>query len=589
MSLARYRPKHPLLHGVISLLLLLMLAACGGGSQQPTSTPLPSTQLSTIDLGIPQPALNSPTAGNVPDSTPMHVLVTFKVNQSLLQQLGTNQQSTSNQGTDLKTLANQLGITDQQYQQVKQFFGVQNISLKLNPLHTILTLDAPAGTFANLLKTSFVYHRYQGRQFFAPTTPIKLPQIIAQYIQAISGLDSYTRPLRPTATLSNLHRLPASMQQAGGCVNFDTNGGFTIQQIRQAYGFNQAISSTFGGAKTTILLPEFAAFSQSDLQFYLSCVQFHGKINVITVNDNPPTNEDVEPLLDLEMVAGLLPDANIIVYQEANSATAMQDVFNQIETDYTNNRSPVDMSVSWGLAENFDTLGDLLSLNSSIQTIVQAEHINFLAASGDCGAFDDSANYPNTLAVNYPASDPYGIAVGGTVMTANSAGNRTQEVVWSGSPQQDPNCDNTWGSGGGLSLLFQQQSWAQATGTRNRYSNGKRQVPDISAIADNIVIFAQGQWGYEGGTSAATPIWASALALANEGALAKTHYYTFGPALMYWMAQHAANVHPYYDVTRGNNLYYSATSGWDYATGLGTPNVPGLIRALEAFISSNTR
>jgi hypothetical protein len=32
-------------------------------------------------------------------------------------------------------------------------------------------------------------------------------------------------------------------------------------------------------------------------------------------------------------------------------------------------------------------------------------------------------------------------------------------------------------------------------------------------------------------------------------------------------------LHPFYDVIQGNNLYYPATPGWDFATGLGTPNL----------------
>jgi kumamolisin len=137
-----------------------------------------------------------------------------------------------------------------------------------------------------------------------------------------------------------------------------------------------------------------------------------------------------------------------------------------------------------------------------------------------------------------------------------------------------------------LSQSFQQPDWQQAPGVQNQYSNGQRQTPDVSAIADFIAIFAEGQWVYSGGTSAATPIWASAIAMANEGLMAKTHYYTFGPSLFYWMAQKAANDHPYYDVTQGNNLYYPATPGWDFASGLGTPNVSGLLQALQAFLAT---
>jgi hypothetical protein len=34
------------------------------------------------------------------------------------------------------------------------------------------------------------------------------------------------------------------------------------------------------------------------------------------------------------------------------------------------------------------------------------------------------------------------------------------------------------------------------------------------------------------------------------------------------------------DVVRGGNLYHNATAGWDYATGLGSPRVAPLARAI---------
>ena len=195
-------------------------------------------------------------------------------------------------------------------------------------------------------------------------------------------------------------------------------------------------------------------------------------------------------------------------------------------------------------SENLETQDDMIAQDNLIQTMVQGEAINVFAASGDCAAYSDSSGYPTNRTVGFPASDPYALAVGGTELSTNGAGNRTQETVWSGDPKKDPTCDNSWGSGGGISQNFQRPDWQQGPGVKNRYSNGQRQVPDVSAIADFIVMYANGQWIYSGGTSAATPIWTSALAMANEGLIAKTHYYTFGPDLIYWMAQHAANDHP---------------------------------------------
>jgi hypothetical protein len=38
----------------------------------------------------------------------------------------------------------------------------------------------------------------------------------------------------------------------------------------------------------------------------------------------------------------------------------------------------------------------------------------------------------------------------------------------------------------------------------------------------------------------------------------------------------------FHDVVRGGNRHFTATPGWDYATGLGTPDVYGLARDLAA-------
>ena len=62
---------------------------------------------------------------------------------------------------------------------VKGFFNLQGITLKLSKLRTHLAIDAKAKTFARLLQTHFVIHKLNGRTFYAPATPPKLPQFLA--------------------------------------------------------------------------------------------------------------------------------------------------------------------------------------------------------------------------------------------------------------------------------------------------------------------------------------------------------------------------------------------------------------------------
>jgi subtilase family serine protease len=130
-------------------------------------------------------------------------------------------------------------------------------------------------------------------------------------------------------------------------------------------------------------------------------------------------------------------------------------------------------------------------------------------------------------------------------------------------------------SGGGLSKLFKRPDWQDAPGVQNTFSNGMRQMPDISAFASALTYYYLGHWNVTGGTSAAAPIWASGMALVNEKLLQQTQRFFFGPNLFYQVARNAVNnqLQPYTDVTQGDNLYYPATNNWDFVTGLGTPNL----------------
>jgi len=124
--------------------------------------------------------------------------------------------------------------------------------------------------------------------------------------------------------------------------------------------------------------------------------------------------------------------------------------------------------------------------------------------------------------------------------------------------------------------------------------SGKRGVPDAAYDADPNTGFAvydsvryQGQsgWFQVGGTSAGTPQWAGLMAIVNslrtaagKGDLRWTYN------ALYSVAAGSAYGANYHDVTAGTNgtcgSLCSASSGYDYVTGLGSPRANAIIPAL---------
>jgi len=89
-------------------------------------------------------------------------------------------------------------------------------------------------------------------------------------------------------------------------------------------------------------------------------------------------------------------------------------------------------------------------------------------------------------------------------------------------------------------------------------------------------------WIQVGGTSAGVPQWAGLAAIVNSMRLAAGKYPMTGMnAALYSAAKKGNN---YHDVTTGTNgtcgVLCTATTGYDYVTGLGSPQANNLINAL---------
>jgi kumamolisin len=314
-------------------------------------------------------------------------------------------------------------------------------------------------------------------------------------------------------------------------------------------------------------------------------------LNVVNI-DGSPSEALGETTLDIEMVAGLARSVNIVDYQtDGNSNydiwTQVNDELQQIINDNTNNaNSGSVVSISLGATETDLTRGDRDAIDQSLQLLTNVEHMRVFVASGDCGAFSDGIY--RSLSVSFPASDPWATSVGGTILSIYQNQTRANEIAWSDASNLS-RCKNQWGTGGGNSRVYTRPGWQNASGVINQFSDGNhRQIPDISAASYALAVYFQGQWGAVGGTSAAAPIWAAGLALVNQGLMHQIGKFTASPQLFYVVANSSGSRHPYFDVTRGNNLYYPATPGWDYSTGLGTPNLRDFYMVLcDKLMSTN--
>jgi subtilase family serine protease len=182
-----------------------------------------------------------------------------------------------------------------------------------------------------------------------------------------------------------------------------------------------------------------------------------------------------------------------------------------------------------------------------------------VASSGDSGA-------SSCCNVQYPASDPLVLAVGGTSLAINPNGSYGGEAAWSG-------------GGAGSSLVFSKPSFQQGLG------DSMRDIVDVSYDADvntGVLVIFKGGILQVGGTSVGAPQWSSLLALSDQAGSTK-----LGVA-----AYRLYKLSSYHDVTSGSDGFFSATIGWDYPTGLGSPNATGtllqLTQSFKTVLASNS-
>ncbi len=330
------------------------------------------------------------------------------------------------------------------------------------------------------------------------------------------------------------------------------------QQLQTAYGFGQLYSSGINGNGQSVAI--IVAYGDSNLQadvnafdsqYSLPSLSVGSNLMVVTPFGKPQssfTNWTAETALDVETVHSLAPGARIYVVEAPNE----NSLFSAI--NYTVNNLPVTViSVSWGSSESSYTSSDISYLNSVLYNAEQ-KGVNIFVASGDTGAYN-SQSFPN---VNFPASSPYVVSVGGSTLSVSSSGSYQGETAWNG-------------SGGGNSEYFYRPPFQPDL-------NSYRMVPDVAFNAGTPVCIESNLSirGYYG-TSLSAPSWAAIDSLINQKVkgdkafLLQELYKTYSD-----YGSLAFN-----SITSGCNGLYCASNSYNEVTGLGSPKVYQLVQIIS--------
>jgi hypothetical protein len=435
-----------------------------------------------------------------------------------------------------------FGPTESDYQALSAFAEANGLSITAtHPNRMILDVGGTVAAIESAFHLNMMYWRHPTRgEFFAPDREPSLDTSVA--ILNISGLDNFVIP-RPMDLQSRPLRTAEEQTYGSG-----PGGLFNGTDYRNAY----APSVTLTGAGQSVGLLEFDGFYAMDVALNFNWAGVT-PVPVTTVLldgvSGAPLQSNVEVTLDIMMAAYMAPGlTNVIVYEGGD----FNDALNRMVTDNLASQ----LSSSW----SFGPIGDT---TLQIFTEMAAQGQSFFQASGDQGAYTDG--------IMPPADVPNLTTVGGTRLTTSVPGGAWQsETTWSG-------------SGGGVSTFFPIPSYQQTVNTTAAGGSATmRNIPDVALLSVQIFLICDdGQEREIGGTSAAAPLWAGFMALANQqAAINGTPPIGFANPALYAIGARASYQSDLNDITTGNNGGFTALPGYDLATGWGSPAGQPLINSL---------
>ncbi|KAM3437147.1 hypothetical protein NHJ13734_004794 [Beauveria thailandica] len=427
-----------------------------------------------------------------------------------------------------------------------------------------------------------IYHHAAEDKYTIRTTQYSLPQAVHSEVNMIqpttmfSDMGMINRQLTASKSArSKSPKTPKSKRaQCGGSVN--------PACLRSLYNINYTPSSSKSLLGVAGYLEEVA--NQDDLSSFLQehNINNAGKLSVELIhggtNDGDGT---LEADLDVQYTVSLSAGIQNVFYStggrppwKPDSGSNPNNNTNEPYLDWLNYmlaKSSLPQTITSSYGDDEQTVPkDYADNVCNLFMKLGARGVSFLCSSGDGGV---SGGQPTDCEANdgsgkrkflptFPASCPWVTAVGGTTGSPETAASLSSGGFseYYPAPSYQTNATSSY-----LSRIGKQYS--------GLYNPKGRGIPDIAAQAENFEIVTGGYDDYATGTSAASPTFAAVIALLNDYRISQGR----APLgfLNPWLYSKA--ISGLHDITSGSNPGcntngFSASSGWDPVTGLGTPN-----------------
>ncbi len=499
---------------------------------------------------------------------------------------------------------------------------------------TRVFFSGTAARVENVFHTELHQYAANGETRFANATEVSLPAALSEVVQSVRGLDNF-RP-RPRAVRAHI-----TSHLSGN--HFVTPADFaTIYNLKPLY------AAGLDGTGQKIAVVGQTEIAVSDIDAFRAAAGLPAtNLQLVSVDNSTGVSpgDEVEADLDVEWSGGVARNATVLyVFVGGNSPL---NVFNSLEFAIDNNLAPV-ISTSYGNCEANLSPSFLQSLRTEVKQ-ANSQGQTITAASGDAGAADCEASSAKSaikgLAVDAPASVPEVTGIGGSEFFGDSPNATSSNLTdapanlpyWAGTTNQTDNIDSAltyipemgWNdtaasiattngglssSGGGVSKTFAKQSWQLAL---TPMADTNRDVPDVTLGASPahdatlicsagscVVGFrdaAAGNFNTVGGTSVGAPAFAGIVAILNQA----THSAAGSGNInipLYSLA--ASKPSAFHDITTGDNIVpctsgspncpasapfqigFSAGTGYDKVTGLGSVDANVLVTSWPGFVSA---